>query len=87
MTQDNSAYYDREGIGMLYAGGAGLIVGTSMAQLFPGYWGALAGSAIIALGMAYAVFQRYVSAQDDEFAEWDETAVDPRERRKEEDEP
>lgn len=51
---------DREGIGMLYAGGAGIMIGTSVAYGSEPALGWVAGSVVMALGLAYEVHQRYV---------------------------
>lgn len=56
---------DREGIGMLYATGAGITVGASLAWGLDPIFGWLGGSTVVALGFAYEIFQRSVHAGTD----------------------
>jgi len=58
MTEQSTDGIDREGIGMLYAAGAGMMIGTSVAYGTDPVFGWVGGSLAIALGLAYEVHQR-----------------------------
>jgi len=49
---------DREGIGMLYAGGAGITIGTSIAYGTDPTLGWMGGAFVMVLGLAYETHQR-----------------------------
>jgi hypothetical protein len=51
---------DREGIGMLYAGAAGVMVGTSVVYAAKPALGWALGSLVMALALVYDFQQRYV---------------------------
>ena len=60
---------DREGIGMLYAGGAGILIGSS-ASHFVGYGiTPLLGSGTVAFGFGYEMYQRYLHADTEQEAD------------------
>jgi len=49
---------DRQGIGMLYAGGVGIVVGTFITYTWDPAYAILGASLVVMLGVGYDVIQR-----------------------------
>jgi len=66
MSEESVGSIDRGGIGMLYAGGAGMMVGTSLAYGTDPVFGWIGGSLVTALGLGYEVYQRSLHTDTDQ---------------------
>lgn len=71
MSNQSSDDIDREGIGMLYAGGAGMMAGASISLALWPVFSLLAGVVVLWLGIGYEIHQRYTSADSSMEADHD----------------